>query len=111
MNHEFKKLSRICTCARPAVTLPDGGIKDPGPHTEACVVTIATKLMRNSGFFVTPNDQKKIDRFVEECGETYAGAIGGGYTFEFTPTGLGVIFVVKNTIKNKKINLTDFDSW
>jgi len=45
------------------------------------------------------------------CPET--GAIGGGVTFEFTPTGLGVIFVVRETLTSEKntLNLTDYDKW
>lgn len=39
------------------------------------------------------------------------GAIGGAYTYCFTPTSLGVIVVVKNCVTKEEINLTDFDSW
>lgn len=39
------------------------------------------------------------------------GAIGGIYTYCFTPTTLGYITVVKNNITKEEINLTDFESW
>ena len=30
-------LQHICTCARPAIKLSDGGVLAPGPHTSKCV--------------------------------------------------------------------------
>lgn len=39
------------------------------------------------------------------------GAIGGCYTYCFTPTGLGLITVVKNCITKEEINLTNFEDW
>jgi len=46
----------------------------------------------------------------------YTGAIGGGLTYSFSPTGLGVITVVThpkmdNTGENFELNLTDYSSW
>lgn len=39
----------------------------------------------------------------------YFGAIGGGVTYSFTPTGMGTIFVVK--YGNETIDLTDYNEW
>lgn len=41
----------------------------------------------------------------------YYGACGGGYTYCFTPTGLGTVVHVKNSITGDEIDLTDFDCW
>jgi hypothetical protein len=44
----------------------------------------------------------------------YTGAIGGGLTYEFTPTSLGVVFKViwgKGLPGEKSLDLTDYDSW
>lgn len=38
------------------------------------------------------------------------GAIGGGYTFMFTPTGLGDIVKVRRN-DCKEIDLTEIDKW
>lgn len=43
--------------------------------------------------------------------EPYYGAIGGGITYSFTQTSLGVILVVKETITGETLNLTDYESW
>jgi len=59
--------------------------------------------------------QKKThsnDPIYEDCwemGYPYMGAIGGGLTYCFTPTSLGVIFKVK--FLYFELDLTDYDSW
>ena len=37
--------------------------------------------------------------------------IGGRYTYEITPTGLGLDIQVKDNLKNDKLNLTDSKNW
>ena len=41
----------------------------------------------------------------------YYGAIGGGLKYSFTPTGIGTIVEVTNTMLNETVNLTDYDEW
>jgi hypothetical protein len=41
----------------------------------------------------------------------YYGSIGGAVTFSFTPTSLGVIVKVRNSVTNNEIDLTDYHSW
>jgi len=45
-----------------------------------------------------------------ECTLKQHGAIGGAITFEFTPTGLGIVESVKCACGAEK-NLTDYDMW
>ena len=40
----------------------------------------------------------------------YTGAIGGRFTFSFTPTSLGDVVIVSDNLKKDEINLTDYDS-
>ena len=47
---------------------------------------------------------------VDEFGHKNMGAIGGGMTFSFTPTGLGNIETVSCAC-GSKLNLTEFDKW
>jgi hypothetical protein len=42
---------------------------------------------------------------------TYAGAIGGRFTYSFTPTSLDTIVKVTDGLTNNTIDLTDYDSW
>lgn len=39
------------------------------------------------------------------------GAIGGSYTYSFTPTTLGVIAKVKNNANGQEIDLTNYLDW
>jgi len=41
----------------------------------------------------------------------YTGAIGGSMTFSFTPTTLGTIASVKESITGEELTLTDFGDW
>lgn len=41
----------------------------------------------------------------------YYGAIGGGLTYSFIQTGLGVIATVKESITGKEIDLTNYNEW
>jgi len=43
--------------------------------------------------------------------EPYYGAIGGGVTYSFTPTGLGYILVVKEATTGKELNVTQALDW
>ena len=69
-------------------------------------------------FELTEEQQKKYEEWASthECpyrtqGELrYVGAIGGADAFCFTPTGLGIITVVKCAC-GAEINLTDYDLW
>jgi len=73
-------------------------------------------------FHVTPEEQEKINAFIEEqdkiwqatkegCECPHYGAIGGAYTYHFTPTSIGTVLKVENTVTGAVIDLTDYDSW
>ena len=82
-------------------------------------------------FELSEEQQKKLDAWLKEIhphvmamsihyapeehkmmgGQPYYGAIGGGLTYSFTPTSLGVVVEVTEAFTKKTINLTDYDSW
>jgi len=41
----------------------------------------------------------------------YTGAIGGSVTFSFTPTTIGTVAKVKESITGEELVLTDFSDW
>lgn len=65
-------------------------------------------------FELTPAQVAKYHAWLKKKnkknGEVYCGAAGGGYTFCFTPTGLGTLESVK-CIDGTELDLTDIDSW
>lgn len=41
----------------------------------------------------------------------YAGAIGGQFTYEFTPTSIGLGIVIIDNVSKERCDLTDYESW
>jgi hypothetical protein len=53
---------------------------------------------------------REWDRAGHDCTITTEGAIGDRLTYQFTPTGLGIIKVVKCAC-GAKLNLTNYEDW
>lgn len=72
------------------------------------------KVYEERTFTLTAEQMEKFDTWRikknERDGQVNVGAIGGAYTFCFTPTGLGMIEEVRCS-DGTKINLTDVDNW
>jgi len=62
-------------------------------------------------FSLTEEQEKELLSWMENHEVVYEGAIGGRYTYKFTPTSLGVIAKVKDCITKTEIDLTDYDAW
>ena len=61
-------------------------------------------------FVVTDEQLEKIKNWHPDCHYIWTGAIGGGETYSFMPTGLGdcLVFTCKC---GERLNLTDYESW
>lgn len=46
-----------------------------------------------------------------ESGFPYGGAIGGNLTYSFTPTSLGVVVRVTDTLSGNSLDLTEYLDW
>lgn len=44
-------------------------------------------------------------------GRVYAGVSGGNLTFAITPTTIGTVFKVSESITGESIDLTDYENW
>jgi len=51
------------------------------------------------------------DKIDPKSNRPYYGAIGGGLTFSFTPTGLGTVVKVTESLTKETIDLTDYGQW
>ncbi len=69
------------------------------------------KIERWLNDVVIPHLRKKKPKAFRYGDQPYYGAIGGGLTYSFTPTGLGEILVVTEALSKMELNLTDYDSW
>ena len=57
-------------------------------------------------------EQKKNGTLHFDDGENpYYGMIGGGLTYCFTPTSMGVILIAQHSFTKEELNVSDFDSW
>ena len=56
------------------------------------------------GFPISEEEQKKIDEWKDKLPKANSGAIGGRFTYEFVPTSIGVIGVIKDSVTGKEFN-------
>ena len=64
---------------------------------------------RNAPFELTDEQYLKVAYLSEVFGSEYGGAIGGGVTYKFTPTSIGVIVSVK--IAGVEYDLTGYSGF
>lgn len=62
-------------------------------------------------FFITDEQEAKIDEWVAGKQRVYTGAIGGRFTYSFTPTSIGVVVKVYDCIDKDELDISDYDSW
>jgi len=72
------------------------------------------KVYEPKTFTLTAEQVEKFEKWVEnknkKDGEVYVGAVGGAYTFCFTPTGIGTIEEVR-CADGTSLDLSEFDTW
>lgn len=75
---------------------------------------MSEKEYKEKIFTLSAEQNKKYDEWRKEKnkknGEVYVGAIGGAYTFCFSPTGLGDMVVVK-CADGTELDLTEYEYW
>ena len=70
-------------------------------------------------FTLSKNQDQKLQAWLQVVEEkaraltnsthVYYGAVGGGLTYTFTPTSIGVIIIVKEHFTQEQIDLTEYD--
>jgi hypothetical protein len=61
-------------------------------------------------FTLTEAEYKRFFDWAQQFKGSNPGAIGGMFTFSFTPTTIGTIVTVKHS-SGAEIDLTDYDLW
>jgi hypothetical protein len=61
-------------------------------------------------FSLSEQQQKKLQAWKKKLKPIETGAIGGEYTYHFTPTGVGTVVIVSRK-PGEAIDLTDSDLW
>ncbi len=62
-------------------------------------------------FNLSPKEWQKIHDWQAGHEVVYCGAIGGRYTYTFTPTSLGIIIKVKDAITKTELDLSEYEHW
>jgi len=63
-------------------------------------------------FDFDPEQLKKLSAWIGTKDlDEYSGASGGRFTYQFTPTSLGMVSKVIDNLKKDEIDLTDYTSW
>ena len=83
------------------------------------IAAISGTTITESGITKSPNltdfldnrQLEKLNKWLKKKKKVNTGAIGGRYTWQFTPTGLGYVIKVRDNIKKDEIDLTDVEDW
>lgn len=62
------------------------------------------------GFPISEEEEKKINDWIKEICDKYpgnAGAIGGRFTYKFTPTGVGTFGTIVDSFSNEKLTFQE----
>jgi len=62
-------------------------------------------------FALTKEQSEKLNEWAKALKNGPTGAIGGRFTYSFTPTSLGTIVKVKCGLTNEEVDLTDYQDW
>lgn len=62
-------------------------------------------------FELTDKEYKKLAQWKKSHKSVYTGAIGGRYTYSFTPTSLGTVVKVSDAITKTEIDLSNYEEW
>lgn len=70
-------------------------------------------------FTIPENQIKKLEKWMKEQDqkafqidiEHHYGAIGGGYSYTFTPTSIGTFIEVRNVVTGEKIDVSDSENF
>ncbi len=66
-------------------------------------------------FEITEEQYNKYKEWAKELTPYYSGAAGGAMTWEFSPSGLGVVVKVYywrgHVTRHQEVDLTDYESW
>lgn len=62
-------------------------------------------------FELTEVQEQKIAEWVKTQEVVYTGPVGGRYTYQFTPTSIGVVVKVRDCVTKTELDITDYDAF
>ncbi len=62
-------------------------------------------------FGLNESQLEKLEDWQHSKKQVYTGAIGGRYTYQFTPTNVGCIVTVIDNVDKTELSLSEYESW
>ena len=62
-------------------------------------------------FELSESEHAKAKEWIESKPKTYGGAIGGRFSYVFTPTSIGTSVKVVDNLDKSELDVTDYDMW
>lgn len=68
---------------------------------------------RTPMFYLDDSQLKRISDWIKEKQKDNrsTGAIGGRFTYNFTPTTIGAVVVVIDNLTKEELDVSDYESW
>lgn len=66
--------------------------------------------MAKRTFEIEEEQEEKLNEWMKSLPKAKNSTIGGAYTYEFTPTGIGLSLIVRR-VDGHEIDLTEYDKW
>ena len=61
-------------------------------------------------FTLSEEQNKKVKDFIDK-NKKYSGAIGGQFTWSFTPTSIGMVIQITDNISKEVLDVSNYDEW
>ncbi len=62
-------------------------------------------------FCLNDKQLEQIKAWASKHEKVYTGAIGGRYTYTFTPTSVGMIVNVIDCVTKEKLDISNYEDW
>ena len=62
-------------------------------------------------FELSPEESKKAKEWMASKPIQYTGAIGGRFSYKFTPTGIGTIITIIYNVDHTELDVTEYDGF
>ena len=78
---------------------------------EECLPKLIKWISQQDQKVIKEQKSSAVPETIRNSGYAYYGCTGGGYTYSFTPTTIGMCISVKNNITKEEIDLTEDTDW
>lgn len=82
----------------------------PSEEEKEMILHICKTFPNTQTFKLEEDQQKKLKEWMDSLPKAKNATIGGAYSYEFNPTGIGLSLIVKR-VDGHEIDLTEYNKW